>query len=844
MEQGHETLGTNVLPFRYAIRLEPDMETFAYKCNEIIDARVKTATGTIALNAKGLKIKKASVASGSMVQVASFRLDDSKERLILRLGRKVKGKISISISCEGRNTDNLFGFYRSKYMHGKREKYILTTQFEAANARNAFPCFDEPAMKARFRLSLIVKKSLDCISNMPVEREHGAGNGKKIVIFKESPVMSTYLLYIGVGNYEYSHGGTARTKIRLVTVPGKGQYAKLPLEYAQKFLAFYERYFGIRFPLPKIDVIAIPDFAAGAMENWGAMTFREVDLLADEDSSVAVKERVAEVIAHELAHQWFGDLVTMKWWNDLWLNESFATFMSYKAMDSVFPEWKMKTQYIDDVIATALAADQLASTHPIRANVRSPAEIDQIFDEISYEKGGSVLNMIEDYVGQETFRKGLHDYLSSHSYSNAANDDLWMAIQKHARKSGQNLDVYRVASDWIEMPGYPIISMARSGGKLELSQKRFILLDRKVPSRPWPIPITYTLEAEKGERRLLMKRQKHAIEIGSSGWIKLNHGQNGIYRVAYPEHMLHRLGDAIIKKKLDGVDAWGTENDLFVFARSGRIKAGSYLDYVGKYCVGSEYPLNENVLYHLGWFYDVLYEAKELVQVKRVMWNCSSALLRDLGWKRRNGESNIDTMLRETAIAKSALSEDPETLNLCWKLFNSLVNNGKDIDQNIRGAVYRIIAWNGTRSEYDFFKGRYMSEQRPDEKLRLLSVLGGFRDMSIARDALKFCMSKDVRYQDSLYVPRSVAATPVARECIWDWTKDHWKELGKRYGSGTHMLGRYVANMGFVSDEKMKREVESFFRSKSNMRADIKQILDKTVERIDVNIKFRDANGL
>ena len=380
-----ETLGDNVCPVNYQLFFEPNFSTFEFEGRAKITVRISKNTKQIALNSKELSIREAFVKSSGKIQKAEIKFDGQRERVILSLERGIVGSAVLEIVFKGVHNDKLYGFYRSKYIEGSEEKYILTTQFEAPNARSAFPCFDEPAFKATYDISLLVPNNLLCISNMTAKKEMEQGD-KKLVVFNTTPKMSSYLVYMGVGNFEVASIKSGRLKISCVTVPGKKKYTGLALDYTKKFIHYFENYFGIKLPLIKMDVIGIPDFAAGAMENWGAITFRETALLAEDRAAITTKQRIAEVIAHELTHQWFGDLVTMRWWDDLWLNESFATFMAYKAMDAVFPEWNMKVQYLDNVIASALAADQLVSTHPIAVKVNKPSEIEQIFDEISYER--------------------------------------------------------------------------------------------------------------------------------------------------------------------------------------------------------------------------------------------------------------------------------------------------------------------------------------------------------------------------------------------------------------------------------------------------------------------------
>lgn len=834
----YQTLGDNVIPSKYILVLKPNLKTFKYVGEEEIEVQIGRKTSQIQLNASEIEIKHASVAMGTGEYKAAVAYDKEKQRIILKLKSQVNGKAVIKLGFIGTNNQEMYGFYRSSYRQGDKTKYILSSQFEAANARNAFPCFDEPAFKAVFDLSFVVDKDLDCISNMPIMSVKNNGKGTKMVRFRQTPRMSTYLLYLGVGNYDYVKDKVGNVDVRVITTPGKKHLAKLPMEYAKKFIEFFQEYFAVEYPLPKADFIGVPDFAAGAMENWGAITFRETALLSSQESSIATKQRVAEVIAHELAHQWFGDLVTMKWWNDLWLNESFATFMSYKAMDAVFPEWKMKTEYKRDVIATAFGADQLKSTHPISVPVRSPGEIDQIFDEISYDKGGTVLNMIEDYAGEEIFRRGLTSYLKKHAYSNATKFDLWHAIDEEAKRSRKKINVYNVASFWVDKPGYPAVSVSRSESGFELNQQRYFLLKGVKDSTVWPIPVNYSVSGSEGS--LLFGSKSAKVPAASSAWIKLNAGQNGLYRVFYEKEDLEKLGYLVREQRLDPVDSWGIENDAYALIRSGRARASAYLEFVEKYCLNNEYPLSSNVLGHMGFVNDML-SGEEYLMSKELIIRYTNQLIEDLGWSRKESESTFDTAMRSAAILRSGRAGYEPTIDKTKALFNDYLD-GKPLEANLRSAVFYLNAWVGNERTFETFKERYIREKVPEEKSRLLNSLAMFGDKKLLLKAFEFSMSKEVRLQDSYAIVAIGSSNPAGRDLILGWTKKNWKALKKRFASGTHMLSRYVDNLAVLRTDSDLKAVKSFFSKRENMREDLKQALANTLEEIESNIQFMEAN--
>ncbi len=825
----------DIIPLNYRITIDTNMKSFRYKGNEIITVAVKKPLLKIPINAIEIDFVSAKVRCKGHEQIAKATVNAKSGIATLAFTKPISGRAELEIEFTGKNNDEMAGFYRSKYGKGKNRSYLLTTQFEATDARRAFPCFDEPALKATFDLTLIIDDKLEAVSNMPVKGTRRMENGRKYVSFLTTPRMSTYLLYMGVGRYERLAGNAGKLKVSVLTMPGMKKYAKLPLEYAISAIKYYERYFGIRYPLPKVDLLAIPDFAAGAMENWGAVTFRETALLVDENSSVATKQYVADVVAHELAHQWFGDLVTMKWWDDLWLNESFATFMSAKAVDAAFPEWNFMAQYIDDTIGTAFSADCLKSTHPINVEVKSPGEIDQIFDRISYEKGGTVLHMLEDFVGKEQFRKGLNAYLKTHAYSNATKYDLWNAIAKASRNSSFST----VAKAWIDKTGYPSVLVEEGQKRFKLRQQRFTLLEN-ASNEVWPIPLHYI--AASGSGTMLISQRTSSIKTDSD-WIKLNYGQAGLYRTEYSKDMLKKVGELISKRKLSDIDAWGIENDFFALARSGRRKLAEYLAFIDAYLKNVGYPANVSVLGHLNWLIAIATGTKFEDSVKKMTIAYSIPLLSRLGWHTKKGEGNIDTILRGMTISSLGIAGHKPTIDKALSLF-SMFMKGKAIESNIRSAVYAIAARNGNADVYNFFLKRYKSENEPEEQRRSIQVLGAFSDAGLLGKALKLSLSNEVRLQDSFVIPAVVSSNPFGRSLIWKWSRQNWKTLMKRYASGTHMLARYVDNMGLMYGQEALSELSSFFSRKENRRDDIKRSIAQLLERVEVNTSFMKANGL
>ncbi|MEM3172562.1 MAG: M1 family metallopeptidase, partial [Candidatus Nitrosotenuis sp.] len=584
-------------PLHYELTFEPHFDDFTFSGKEMIDVVVSKPTNTITLHAAELKIKSCyAVLAGQKIQTKT-KLDEKKETLTIVLQKKIKGRIKLFVDFTGILNDRLVGFYRSQYKdrHGKT-KYLATTQFEAADARRAFPCWDEPAAKATFDVSLITEKNHTAISNTNVISKKNLGS-KTLFKFARTPIMSTYLLYLGVGEFEFLSGKIGKTVIRIATTKGNSSKGKFSLDICKKLLRAYENYFGVKYPLPKLDLIAVPDFASGAMENWGAITFRETILLYDpKTSSTQTKQHIAEVVSHELAHQWFGNLVTMEWWNDLWLNESFATFMATKFVDKFYPEWKLWDQFLEDTMNTAMALDALRSSHPIDVKVNSPSEIREIFDAISYDKGGCVLRMLESFVTEKVFRAGLRKYLKKFAYKNAKGDDLWNAIGKEAK-----MPVRTMVNSWLRQVGFPLVEVQKQDSKLIVTQRRFVHEKKGKEKGLWQIPLAVSQDGK--IIRKLVTKQQDVIKV-KDGPLVVNSGRAGFYRVMYSPDLLYELRQLVSEKTISHIDRWALQNDLFALCISGDNTTRDYLDFTSQYEDEDAYITQSNVASNLYFLYN------------------------------------------------------------------------------------------------------------------------------------------------------------------------------------------------------------------------------------------------
>ena len=585
------------------------------------------------------------------------------------------------------------GFYRSSYKDEKtgETKWMATTQMEPTDARRAVPCFDQPDLKATWGVTLIADKELTCLSNMDVKGEKDVGEKKKAVTFNNTPPMSTYLLAFIVAELKYKENNDFRLPIRVYATPGNEQYADFSLDVAAKTLKFYEETFDSPYPLPKMDMVAIPDFSAGAMENWGLVTYRVVDLLYDpKTASVERKQRIAEVVQHELAHQWFGNLVTMDFWEGLWLNEGFATWMSWYSSDKFFPEWKVWETYVVDNLAGALNMDGLRSSHPIEVPVKRVADINQIFDSISYAKGSSILRMVSKYLGEDIFIEGVRRYLKKHAYGNTQTKDLWAALSEVSGK-----DVEGAMNTWTKKIGYPVITVTEEGNKLHLKQNRYLKTADVKPEEDetlWPIFVA--LRSKDGvDEDISFQTRESTIEIKDTDFFKINADQTNIYRTLYTPERLKKLGEAAKAGLLTVEDRAGMLGDSGALATSGYQKTSALLDLVSGFKNEDNYIVWSEIASRIGsikssWLFAPQEERDALKAFSRDMF---APVAHKIGWEFKADDDEVLQQLKALAFSTAGMNGDPEVKKAGLELFEKFAAGDLDaVNPNIRGSVYGI----------------------------------------------------------------------------------------------------------------------------------------------------------
>ena len=807
MKSNAVRLSKNVIPLEYDIQLRPDLENFTFEGMETITLSILKPIKIIILHSRELEIETAEVRLPQEKVFAKIFYNEKDETATFVFPKIIPaGKTRLNLVFKGILNDKMRGFYKSKYTIGEKEYHMATTQFEATDARRAFPCFDEPAHKAVFNVSLIVSKDKTAISNtLPVSvLEHEPGY--QVIRFASTPKMSTYLLAFIVGDFEYIEAKTKDKKlVRVFSTPGKKHQAKFALECAVKTLEFYEKYFDIAYPLPVLDMIAIPDFQSGAMENWGAITYRESALLVDENhSSIGNKQWVALVIAHEIAHQWFGNLVTMEWWTHLWLNEGFASYIEYLAIDKLFPKWDIWTQFSTNELGVALRLDALLHTHPIEIPVHHPDEIGEIFDEVSYSKGASVIRMLADYLGEKDFRDGLRYYLKKHRYKNTEILHLGQAFEKISGKP-----VARMMKNWTSKPGYPVIKAEMKNEKINLTQKRFFAspVSAKIAKdkTKWEIPIVF------GEN-------------------KINLGEAGFFRVAYSKDLLEKLRAPVQNKKLSARDRLGIVRDLFALAEAGTISTTDALKFLSAYRNENNYTVWVEIASGLVRLEQILAKTGMKARLDKFTLNLFSPLVQKLGWEKKKEEVHTGALLRSLAISRAGRAGNKKIVAEARRRFGKM----NHINPDLRDAIYSIVATWGEMKEYQTFINKYKNEALHEEKNRIGNALGNFQDPKILKLACEFAFSTAVRTQDTMNILSSVGTNPEGRDIWWNSVQKNWKTLVSRYGDGGHQLARLVKAISGSAEEKHLSSFRKFFRTHDAPGA--KRAVDQVLERLEGNI--------
>jgi puromycin-sensitive aminopeptidase len=829
-------LPTTVVPKRYDLRLEPDLAAATFSGEAVITVDVETTLTEITLNAAELLIQSASVAREGGVPIhGAITLDAAAERVRLVFPAAIApGEWRLTLRFTGVLNDRLHGFYRSTYKDAAGQPHtIAATQFEATDARRGFPCWDEPAFKAVFGVTLVVAENLAAVSNTAVVREEPLGDGRKTIAFADTIRMSTYLVAFVVGELEATEQVmVGRTPLRVWCVPGKKHLARFALEIGAFSLDFFERYYGLPYPADKVDLLAIPDFAAGAMENLGAITFRETALLVDEAAASHTElERIADVVAHELAHMWFGDLVTMTWWNGIWLNEAFATFMELLAVDAWKPEWKRWVTF-GVSRAAAMGVDGLEATRPIEFEVRNPHDCVAMFDLLTYEKGASVLRMLEQHLGPDVFREGVRLYLERHRYANAETTDLWKALGDAARQP-----IPAVMDGWIFKPGYPLITVEPNGTDLKVSQRRFSYLGGETDAgQRWRIPVVLRAAVKHGyvERRLLLDGDTAAVSLPvKADWVVANSGGTGFYRVRYAPALLKKLAGAVAK--IAPIERFNLLSDSFALAQAGLMPAAEFLDLTARFTAETDRNVWTALISSLAYVNRVIGDDRRGALEALVRHRVEEAAER-LGWEPQEDETELDRQLRGDLLrALGTLGNDEAVQARARTVFARYREDEGSVDANVLPAVIAIVAASGGEGEYAEFRDRFKRARTPQEEQRYLYALAGFRQPELLRQTLEMTVNGEVRSQDAPFLVRTLLASVDGRSLAWDFVKGHWETMARQYPESAYRR-MYEGVPALVSAE-WEQDVRAFF---ADNKIDLGgRTLQQYLEQLRVAVAFQ-----
>ena len=833
-----QRLPKTVVPSHYKLSLDPDISGQKFSGEETITVQVQQPTSEIVLNSLGLEIALAEVTAGTATMPAQVAYDQPSEMVRLTFAKPVPaGAATLHLKYSGKLTAGLRGLYLSK---SARRQYAVT-QFEGTYARMMFPGFDEPGFKATFDLSVVADKGDTAISNGHIIKDEPiAGSERHRLTFSTSPKMSTYLVALAIGDWQCLERTVDGVPIRVCAIPERKQEGQFALEAAAQSIHFYNQWYGIKYPFGKLDMLAIPDYEWGGMENTGSIFYRDTALLMDEKTaSVFSKRSHATVVAHEIAHQWFGDLVTAAWWDDIWLNEGFASWMERKPIMAWHPEWHLE----DDAAATAqrvIGQDSLSAARAIHGDPRTSAEIKEMFDGITYEKGAAVLGMLETYVGPEVFRKGVNAYLQAHANGNAAAADFWQAM---AKVSGKPVD--KIMPTFVLQPGVPLVTVSGSctsgNTTLQLSQQRF-LIGASAPQQDqtWSIPVCTKAAQNAGSACYLTEKTSESVTANACpAWVFANRDAKGYYRVFYEDQKNLMNVAAAAEKELTVPERIALVEDLWAMVRAGKEPVGVFLAATKELRAEHSRSVIEFVSDHLGTIEHSLVPEQKQKEYRDFVRQQFAPLAKEVGWNSSANDSDEQKALRASLLGILGEAGDPDAVAAAQKITQAYMKEANSVEGTIVDPALRVTAENGDAALYDQLNEAMDRAHGADEYYHYLSALTSFHQPELVKRTLVLVDQGKIRQQDYVRLFPALLSEAPGREIAWDYLKAHWDTLAEKV---TSFGGRgAVSALGGFCSAAMHDDIQQFFTDHRAPGAE--RALKQSLERINNCTEFKKLQG-
>ena len=833
-------LPSTVTPVAYRLRLEPDLVNETFSGQVSISIEIHAATNEIVLNNDDLTIASALV-DGVSHEVS---IDAETERMTV-IGTFIPGQVELEVTFEGRFNDQLVGFYLSRFTDEDGTEHALaTTQFEATHARKCFPCWDEPIFKATFDIELVVDPAHGAIANSSEISRTPLDDGRHLVRFAPTISMSTYLVAFVAGPLEMTDPiDVDGIPLRIVHVPGKGDLTAFALESGAFALRFFSDYFDIPYPGDKVDMVAIPDFAFGAMENLGCITFREALLLIDPSTATQPElQRAADVIHHELAHMWFGDLVTMKWWNGLWLNEAFATFMEMRCTDAFRPEWQ---RWVDFGLSRTAAfdTDGLASTRPIEFEVESPEDAEGMFDILTYEKGAAVVRMLEQYLGEDRFRAGIRRYMAEHAYGNAETVDLWDAIEAETGDP-----VRRIMDSWIFQGGFPLISvdLAPDGRSATIGQERFAYAGADpADDQRWAIPLRYRWKPRDADPRteqvLLDEESQQIVFAEEAEWVVVNAEGISFVRVAYDSESLDRLAE-IAENHLSPIERYALIDDAWAAVLADQMSSTAFLSVLEAMAAEADRSVWQRIISGLGSL-DRLLSGEAREDFQSIAHDILAPALAGLGLSSLPADDDRTRQLRGDLIrAMGTLANDLEIQQEAQRTVAEGRRNPELVDAAIMAAAVEVTASVGDEADFEDFRALSAAAETPQEELRYLYSLADFPDPDLVARLYPSILDGEIRTQNAPFWLRRALANRAVGPDTWRFIVDNWDALVAAFPSSS--ITRMVDGVTTFTEPDDVRDVAAFFAAHPVPQGakTLSQILER--QRVGAALRAREAHRL